>query len=176
MEGRPERRGTFSSYNPYVHLQTTVLATEAWGVIQHMVKYIKPCFRWYLTSFKTGQGTSGLESPLWNLGHCPSAIYHDRKMRCQGEGETPSVYPSIAAQTLLPSDLHPPSPLPGLGDRAYRSAGTPGGHGAGSWVPAGVGLLRLAPTLPLHAQEGKKIRRQRRKASAAKWLIGFYGN
>lgn len=110
------------------------------------------------------------------LGHHPSAIQHERKTRCQGEGETLSLRPAINVQTLPLSDIHPPSSLPSLGGRSHGNAGIPDGCGAGSWVLASWGAPLAPPTLPLHAQEGKKIRRQRRKASAAKWLIGFYGN
>lgn len=88
-EGRPERRGTFSSANPYVHLQTTVLAAVAWGVIQHMLKYVKPCFRCYLPSFfiRCSQGTGGLESPPWIFGALSKChlAWEQKEMPWRGE-------------------------------------------------------------------------------------------
>lgn len=92
---------------------------------------------------------------LDNLGHHPSAIYQGRRTRCQGEGRTLNIHPSIDAQTLLPSDIHPPSPLPRVGGRSHGNAGSPGGRGAGSWAPAACGAPPAPPTLPLHAPEGK---------------------
>lgn len=127
MEGRPWKKGIFSSSNLYVHFKT-VFATQAWGVIQHMVIHIKPnCC--YLPSLETGQGTSGLESPLWIFGAPTKSYLAQEETRCLGEGAKPSVCTSLEAQTLLPSEVHPPSPLPHLGGRSWENTGIPAGHG-----------------------------------------------
>lgn len=177
-EGRPERRGTFSSANPYVHLQTTVSAAEAWGVTQHMLKYVKPCFRCYLPSFFIcyWQGTGGLESPPWisgALSKCHLA-WEQKERPWWGEDSqrTPKRRCPNPSSTRRPSSPSPSS----LGrqiPREHRHPGWPWGWELGpGCVWGSSGCLPLAPP----GTRGEKTRRERRKASAAKWLIGFYGN
>lgn len=90
--------------------------------------------------------------------------------------------PAYVQASMPKPFFHPTSilPLPFLARQADPTGALASrvavGLGAGSRLRVGLLRLPLPPPSPLHAQEGKKIRRERRKASAAKWLIGFYGN
>lgn len=124
MEGRPGKRGIFSSSNSYVHLKTTVFASQAWGVKQHMVICIKPnCC--YLPSLETEQGTSGLESPLW-IFVAPTKCYlaqEGNKMPRWG-GETQHMYKPWSSD---PSSIWSPSSfsLSSLGRQILRECWYP---------------------------------------------------
>lgn len=176
MEERPERRRTLPTSNPYIHLQTTALATQARGIRQHMVKYIKPSFGCYLPSLETGQGTSGLENPPWQFGAPSKCHLSGEENKMPGWGEDPQHtskhWCPNPSSIWHPSSLSPSSRGRQIPRERWQS-GWPWGRELGpSCVWGSSGSPHAAPP----RTRGKKFRRQRRKASAAKWLIGFYGN
>lgn len=178
MEGRPGKKGIFSSSNLYVHLKTTVFATQTWSIIQHMVICIKPnCC--YLPSLETGQSTSGLESPLWIFGapNCFPFVLsstrgkQDARVRGKSQGMN-KPWSSDPFSIWSPSSLSPSS----LGRKTLRECWHPSwpqGQGAVSQL---VWDFSCHPTLALHEQEGKINPQAKKEGKCAKWLIGFYGN
>lgn len=149
MEERPERRGTPLTSNPYIHLQTTVLAIQAWGVTQHMVKQVKPSFGCYLPSLEIGQGTSSLESPPWMLGAPSRCHLSGEESKMPGWGADPQ---HMSKQWCPnPSSIWHPSSLSPFLAREADPAGALAvrvavGQGAGPQLR--VGLLQLPPRCP----------------------------
>lgn len=115
-------------------------------------------------SFWTGQDTSRLESSLniWDTIQVISSMGGKPDARVKGKL---SAHVHTHTQTLC---LHNGHPLP-------FSCLTWEAVVADRWPRA---VSKGPPSLPatLPCTRKKKISKQRRKASAAKWLIGFYGN